>query len=470
MLDKQGLISFVFLFCGFLFGFQTIFAQSEKELQGGLREERTCFDVVFYDLKLNINPDKRYIVGSNKITFKVLKATQKIQLDLYDNLKIDSVVFKGKKLTFKRKHNAFFVNFNGLLPQNSVETVEVFYNGKPKSDLGTYQDKGFHWEKDRYKRHLVGVSCEGIGASVWFPNKDHLADEPDSVRLHWTFPAEFTCISNGVLEKEVLDSLKKEKTWTWFVSYPINNYNITFYMGHYKKLLLDFVSNDVARQISCYYYTDDKVAEKFFAAAPSMISFCEKMFGGYPYWKEKFAILQAPYRGMEHQTCINISEKLFLDDYAANELKLDYPDILIHEIAHEWWGNAVSVGDMADMWLHEGFATYVEILYLEHLHGKQWADRHVESLQQYTIKGNVLGERNIYDNVFRSYNIYGKGAKTIHRLRKRINNDVIFFDILKTFQSRYQHKIVYTEDFIKVVNEKTGEDYTTFLMAYLKED
>jgi aminopeptidase N len=169
---------------------------------------------------------------------------------------------------------------------------------------------------------------------------------------------------------------------------------------------------------------------------------------------------------MEHQTCINIGENFEYDNWTY-PFELPYKSILIHEIAHEWWGNAISVGDIADMWLHEGFATYTEMLFIESLYGKDAYQRAINHLDKYIIRGSVLGKRHVHDNVFRSYNIYGKGAKTLHLLRNHIANDVKFFDILKTFQTQYRHKIVYTEDFIKVVNEKTGQDLTTFLMDLL---
>lgn len=443
------------------------YGQSAEELQGALRPERTCFDVNFYHLQLHIDPDKQQIQGCNAITFKVLKTTSIIQLDLYQQLNIDSVKYKDKKLAFKRIHNAFFITFPKTLPSLTTQTVTVFYSGKPPVDLGIHGDTGFHWDTDREKRHLVGVTCENTGASLWFPCKDHLSDEPDSVRLQWTFPHDLSCISNGVLEHEKTNSIKKLKTSTWIVKYPINNYNVTFYLGHYKKISYNFTSLEKPRTISCYYYTKDDVAKKFFDSAPDMIIFCEKLFGEYPYWNEKFALLQAPFRGMEHQTCINIGQKLILTDKKLDNSLLPFGLILIHEIAHEWWGNAVSVGDMADMWLHEGFATYVEILYLEHLYGNAYAEEHLESLQYNLPDNNVLGTRHIQDNVFRSYTIYGKGAKVIHLLRKEINNDEVFFNILKTYQSRFRHKIVYTEDFIAIVNEIANHNYTEFLMNHL---
>lgn len=444
----------------------TLKAQTANILQGALRPERTCFDVVHYDLQVEILIDKQRIAGSNTIQFKVVQPTQTIQLDLYSNLKIDSIVFEKQLLSFKRKHNAFFVDLPRMLPIGSINTVQVYYHGKPKSFLGNYQDKGFQWNKDDNSNTLVGVSCESVGASVWFPNKDHLSDEPDSVRLRWTIPADFICISNGVLEKITVDSLAAKKTWIWSVKYPINSYNITFYIGKYKELSLKYSDN---QQIKCYYYGNDEKALKFFQYAVPMIQFCEKMFGEYPYWDEKFGIVQAAYRGMEHQTCINIGNNFDYDNWAYPFI-VPYKSILIHEIAHEWWGNSVSVGDIADMWLHEGFATYTEMLFIESLYGKETYEKAINYLDTFIQDGSVLGKRHIYDNVFRSHNIYGKGAKTLHILRTKINNDEVFFDILKTFHLRNRHKIVYTEDFIKVINEKTGDDFTQFMMDLLSKE
>jgi aminopeptidase N len=438
-------------------------AQSDNILQGALRPERTCFDVIHYDLQVEIMMDKQRIKGNNAISFKVLETTQRIQLDLYKNLHIDSVVFEDKKLKFKRKHHAFFIDFPTPLTVDAIKIIKVYYHGKPQSFLGNYNDKGFQWLKDDNNNPFVGVSCESVGASVWFPNKDHLSDEPDSARLSWTLPANFTCISNGVLEKITLDSLLGKKTWLWTVKNPINNYNITFYIGKYKELSLPYADK---KQLICYYYGNDEQAKEFFQPAIEMVKFCEKMFGEYPYWNEKFAIVQAPFRGMEHQTCINIGGNFNYENWAYPFL-VPYKSILIHEIAHEWWGNAVSVGDIADMWLHEGFATYTEILFIESLYGYEAYEKTIQNLQNHVVEGSVLGQRHIYDNTFRSYNIYGKGAKVLHLLRLKIANDELFFAILKDFQTKYRHKIVYTEDFIKMVNEKTGQDFTKYLMDLL---
>jgi len=466
---KNILKNFCYFFLTNLFYFTT-FGQNQRELHGALSPERTCFDVTFYHLSLRILPDKEYIQGSNKIVFKVVKPTNKIQLDLYKNLSIDSIVFKQQHLIFERKYNAFFITFPDSLPLNTPQEVTVYYQGKPKTNQGHYQDTGFHWNEDRNGNPLIGVSCEETGASLWYPNKDHLSDEPDSARLSWTVPSELECISNGLLERTILSDDKKEKTWHWKVQNPINNYNITFYIGKYKRLdLVIPIDSTTTRKVECYYYDEPlEKAKSYFSNAAQMILFCEQLFGEYPYWNEKFAIVKAPYRGMEHQTCINIGSVLAPNDDGYYPISLPYNRVLIHEIAHEWWGNAVSAGDIADIWLHEGFATYIELLYIEYLFGKDNYQTIVRYLKDSPVSNNVLGKRHTRDNMFRSNTIYRRGATILAELREEINNDTIFLDILKTFQQRFKHKTVFTEDFIAVVNEKTNKDFTKFLMRRLK--
>jgi aminopeptidase N len=446
------------------------FGQNQATLHGALSPERTCFDVVFYHLSLRILPEKKYIEGNNKVVFKVISPTNKIQLDLFKNLTIDSILFNQQHLTFERKYNAFFINFPDTLPIHTIHQITIYYQGKPKTSQGRHQDVGFHWEKDQQDNFLVGVSCEETGASLWYPNKDHLSDEPDSARLSWTIPRGLECISNGVLEKVELSDDKKEKTWHWKVQNPINNYNITFYAGKYKRLDLVLpIDSLTQRRVECYYYDEPlEKAKTYFSHAAQMIKFCEELFGEYPYWNEKFAIVKAPYRGMEHQTCINTGSILAPNDDGYYPISLPYNRILIHEIAHEWWGNCVSAGDIADIWLHEGFATYVELLYIEYLFGKNYYTTIVRYLKDIPPANSVLGKRHTRDNMFRSNAIYSRGAVILAELRAEIDNDAVFLDILKTFQQRFKHKTVYTEDFITVVNEKTNKDFTKFLMRKLR--
>ena len=447
----------------FLLLAHTAFPQGQARiLQGALRPERTCFDVVYYDLHLKVVPKKHLISGYNEIFFKVIAPTQRIQLDLFSNLIIDSITFDNNKLAYERKFNAVFIDFPEMLPLQSIQSLRFFYHGSPQTHIGPHGDTGFHWDKDDNGKDLVGVSCEDVGASLWYPNKDHLSDEPDSARLHWTVPQELVCISNGRLESKDVP-VSGFRTWNWFNRNPINNYNITFYLGNYMKLPVKLKQDTVTRTIECYFIKGkEEFARKYFPISGIMVDFCEKKFGPYAFWDDKFAIVQTHYRGMEHQTCINIGEGI------AYDTSLPYDYVLIHEIAHEWWGNAVSASDMADMWLHEGFATYTEWLFEEALFGNEAYIKRVKRNEMFSnYAGRIIGKRNVYYNIFATNMIYTEGALFLHNLRKEIKNDEVFFSVLKTFQQRFRKKTVTTDDFLSITNEVTGKSFDAFFKKRL---
>lgn len=438
---------------------------NSHELRGALRPERTCFDVTYYDLHLKINPDKQRIDGYNAIHFKVLQPTQAIQIDLRKLLKIEKIVWKNTELKYKRRRGAVFVFFDTPLPQNSTQSIEVHYGGKPLNNLspGNPRRKGLQWSKDIHRNHWVGVSCEHVGASVWWPNKDHLSDEPDSMRLHFTVPQKLKCIANGVLEK--VDAPKdKYQTYHWFVNNPIDNYNVSFYLGDYYEGVLPYGK----RKIYYYCLTSGKQrAKHYFSFTPYILAFFETAFGEYPFWNDKFAVLQSPYAGMEHQSCLAIGSTLTNTNWYYMG-KYPWHSTLVHEMAHEWWGNSVSVDDMAEAWLQEGFATYAELMFIEHQ--KNYA-AYLDEINQQVNKVNnlapIVSKRDVNYNTFKTGEIYRKGAVILHLLRSTINNDQVFFNILKSFAIAHQKKIVRSSDFVAWVNQQTKTNYSSFFQHWL---
>lgn len=438
---------------------------NRDELRGALRPERTCFDVTYYDLHLKINPRKRRIDGHNAIHFKVVQPTQTIQIDLSKLLKIEKIVWKNTELKYKRRRGAVFVFFDTPLPQNSLQSIEVYYGGRPlnRAMPGNKRYKGLYWERDINRNPWVGVSCEHVGANVWWPNKDHLSDEPDSMRMHFTVPKRLKCIANGTLEK-VDAPQDKYQTYHWFVNNPIDNYNVTFYLGDYYEGVLPYGKHKI------YYYclTGGKQrAKQYFSFTPYILSFFEAAFGEYPFWNDKFAILQSPYTGMEHQSCLAIGSRLGSTNWYYVG-KYPWHSTLVHEIAHEWWGNSVSVDDMAEVWLQEGFATYAELMFIESQ--KNYAAYLTEVHEQTKRVLNrepIVGKRDVNYNTFKTNLVYRKGAVILHLLRSTINNDPMFFDILKSFAIAHKKKIVRSSDFVAWVNKKTGKDYTAFFQHWL---
>ncbi len=436
-------------------------------LRGALRNERTCFDVYYYDLTVRIIPKGKQITGTNDIYFKVLENSQTIQIDLFDNYTIEKITCKSQELNFKREFNAVFIEFPEKLNPGEKHMITVEYHGKPLIAEDPPWNGGFVWKRDKRFNRWISVACEHLGASSWWPNKDHLSDEPDSMKINIEVPDGYKAISNGVLRKtEIIN--KSYKRFEWFVSYPINNYNVTFYMGKFVQfndtLILD--EDTLIMKYHVLPWNLEK-AEKHFKQVPEVLKFYSDVFGKYPFIKDGFGLVESPYAGMEHQSAIAYGNAYSnKGNYAYRNGMYDY--IIVHETAHEWWGNSLSAGDMADAWIHEAFATYAELLFIENIFGR------VEYL--YEISNKSLGiynfwpmvqNRNVNEDSFASSDIYTKGAMMLHCLRSALNNDSLFFSIIKNFCVQNRYKIVETEDFIEFVNHSTNDNYNAFFKKYL---
>lgn len=438
-------------------------------VRGKLTFARACFDVVYYDLTTKIIPKKKRIEGHNVIHFRVVKSMQKMQLDLYDNLKIDSVVWRNKKMPYLRKCHAFFIDFPETLEVGKLEQVAVYYQGKPLEQVGNWGRHGVHWTKDAKIRDWIGVSCEHDGASIWWPNKDHLSDEPDSMRIHIIAPSKLQCISNGRLEQKTVLPNTDYTQHDWVVRNPINNYNVTFYLGHYIKKVYPYENAKGKYEIETYALDyEQQDMETYYKFVPEMVKFLELMYGEYAFWNDKLAILQSSYLGMEHQGCLAIGSKMKNYDNWYYSHKVNWHSTLIHEMAHEWWGNSVSVSDMADVWLHEAFATYSEFAFMEYVGSKEAYQKSIEFSKTF-VRGNfpIVGNRDVNENMFSDGDIYHRGARVIHELRDEIGNTETFLKIHRVFQERFKKKNVTTQDYINVVNEVSGRDLTKFLMDRL---
>jgi len=439
-------------------------------LRGGLRPERTCFDVYYYDLKVRIIPAGKKIAGKNDIYFIVKDSCRRIQIDLFDNYKISSIRSENMDLSFSREYNAVFIEFPYMLAPGEKITLSVEYSGKPVIAEDPPWKGGFVWKRDKRLKRWVAVACEHLGASSWWPNKDHLTDEPDSMRISIEVPDRYIAVSNGVLRK----TEKADNSYTrfvWFVSYPINNYNVTFYMGRYVNFndTLKLAGNDTLMlNYHVLPYNLDRAVQHF-RQVPEVVGFYSSIFGKYPFVRDGFGLVESPYAGMEHQSAIaygnSYSNK---NDYGYRNKKYDY--IIVHEAAHEWWGNSVTAADMADMWIHEAFATYSEMLFIEHIFGKE------EYLYEIGNKCNyiynfwpMVENRDVNENSFAGNDIYTKGAMMLHCLRCTIDNDSLFFKLIRDFYSQNSYKVVDTDSFIKFINKGTKENYNPFFKKYLYE-
>jgi aminopeptidase N len=462
----------LFLFCLFIISVQTLSAQEKftrkDSLQGGLRIERTSYDVLRYDLNIKINIDDKSIVGYNAIQFKVIENTKKIQVDLFENMLVDSIVFNSKKLNYKREFNAVFIDFNEALNANSNQIIRFYYSGKPQIAKHAPWDGGFDFNKDKEGKPWVGVACQGTGASLWYPCKDSQSDEPDNgATIKVAVPNGLTEVSNGRLLGS--EDLKNGYTrWDWEVKNPINTYDITVNIANYAHI------HDNLDDLNVDYYVlsyNEERAKKHFEEVKPMLTCYQSKFGTYPFKEDGYKLVETPYLGMEHQSAVAYGNK-YLKGYLGSDLSMtgigllfDY--ITIHESGHEWFGNSITSKDIADMWIHEGFTQYTEIVYLECQFGYEKAMKYCKGLQK-----NVSNDKPIignYDvNNEGSGDMYPKGALMLNTLRHVINNDELWWKIILKYSETYRHKIIDTETVIAFFNKESGMNLTPIFNQYLR--
>lgn len=441
-------------------------------LRGSLRAERTCYDVTFYDLSVKIDTADKSITGSNRIVFKTVEDFQAMQIDLFDNMKIISITTSdGKELKFHREFNAVFVEMNERMHTGAKGEITVNYYGKPIIAKRAPWDGGFTWTYDKSGKPWIAVSCEGMGASCWWPCKDYLGDEPDSMKISCNVPEELRCVSNGT---EGIADIKMDGTTTynWFVHYPINNYNVTLNIGDYVTFHDNYKADDGALLSLDYYvmrYNLEKAKLQFMQVKP-MLKCYEKYLGKYPFWNDGYALVEAPYLGMEHQGAISYGNK-YLTGYAGTDysrIGLDFDYIIIHESGHEWWGNSVSCKDIADMWIHESFCTYTESIYVENMFGRDTALKYINAHKAHI--GNREPVVGLYGvNEEGDGDMYSKGSLFLNTLRSVVNDDKLWWSTIKGMcDTTFKFKNIGYEDVVNYFNRETGRDLSAVFEQYLK--
>lgn len=431
-------------------------------LRGMITPWRACYDVNYYDISLSVDPDEKSIEGDVELWFTVVEDMDTLQIDLYENMHISSIKYQGTNLQYFRKYNAVFVVFGHTLKAGEQAMITVSYDGKPQVARKPPWEGGFVWKTDKNKLPWIGVACEVDGASLWWPMKDHLSDEPDSLRMHVTVPDGLYCVSNGVLESS--EKKGDKETFNWKVSYPINTYNVTIYLGEFSHFSVPYVSDSSSMTLDYYVlpYNLEK-AEEHFLQTNDILEFYETTYGAYPWIRDGFKLVEGPFAGMEHQSAI-----AYGNEY-KNAYHQDFDYIILHESAHEWWGNSVSAGDYADVWLHEGFATYSEALYVEKTKGY---DAYLNYLSVYSIfiknKMPLIGPFDVNFWDYKDTDVYMKGALMLHTLRNVIAYDSLFFNIIRSFYQQHKYSITKSSDFTELVNEMTGSDYGWFFDLYLR--
>nr|WP_235843212.1 M1 family metallopeptidase [Maribacter hydrothermalis] len=440
----------------------------QDSLRGTITKERIWWDLNYYHLNIDVNPDDKFISGSNTIRYKVLIPHQVLQVDLQAPLQIEKATQDGKNLEVVNNGNAHFIQLQKKQEPGEFNEVVITYSGNPKEAVRAPWDGGFSWKKDENGKHFVATSCQGLGASVWWPNKDHMYDEVDSMLISVKVPKGLTNIANGRLRK--LDTITN--TSHWFVSNPINNYGVNVNIADYVYFGEKYDGEKGMLDMDYYVLRDDlDKAKEHFKDAPKMMEAFEHWFGPYPFYEDSFKLVQVPYLGMEHQSSItygNQWKKGYLGkDLSGSGWGLKFDFLLIHESGHEWFANNITYKDIADMWVHEGFTSYSESLFLDYHHGTTAANEYMQGLRK-NIKNDrpIIGVYNV--NHEGSGDMYYKGSNMLHTLRQVVNDDEKWREILRGLNKDFYHTTVTTDQIEQYISTKMNLDLKPFFNQYLR--
>ncbi|MFC0605063.1 M1 family metallopeptidase [Winogradskyella pulchriflava] len=443
---------------------------SQDTLRGSITPEREWWDLTYYHLDIEVKPEEKFISGKNTIQYKVLKPHQVMQIDLQEPMEMTKVLQNGKELQVEHNGNAHFITLTENQNIGDINSIEVYYKGNPREAKRAPWDGGFSWKKDKNGKHFIATSCQGLGASVWWPNKDHMYDEVDSMLISVTIPKGLTNVSNGRLRK--LEDLGDKVKSHWFVSNPINNYGVNVNIGDYVNFSEVYEGEKGKLDLDYWVlsYNLEK-AKEHFKDTPKMMKAFEHWFGPYPFYEDSFKLVEVPYLGMEHQSSVtygNQYKKGYLGyDLSQTGWGLKFDFIIIHEGGHEWFANNITNKDIADMWIHEGFTAYSENLFLDYYYGKEASSDYVIGTRE-SIQNDrpLIGVYNV--NNEGSSDMYYKGANILHTLRQLLEDDEKWRQILRGLNSEFYHQTVTTKQIEDYISLKTGIDLTEFFNQYLR--
>jgi len=443
----------------------------QDSLRGAITPERAWWDLTYCHLDIAVNPGDSTIAGSNTIQYRVLESGKRMQIDLQPPMKIEKVVQNGKELAFRQDGNAWFIELAHPQQPGAVEALTVYYGGRPRIALNPPWDAALTWQTDDNGKPFIATSCQGDGASLWWPCKDHAYDEPDSMLVSVRIPDSLMDVSNGRLRR-VDEHGDGTKTYHWFVSSPINNYGVNVNIGDYAHFSEKYQGEK--GELDCDYYVLpynlDKARAQF-RDVPRMLAAFEHWFGPYPFYEDGFKLVEVPYLGMEHQSSVTYGNG-YLNGYLGYDLSgsgwgLKFDFIIIHEAGHEWFANSITYKDIADMWVHEGFTAYSENLFLDYHYGK-------EASADYVIgtRANIRNDRPIigfYDvNHSGSGDMYYKGANMLHTLRQVVDDDEKWRAILRGLNRDFYHQTVASRQVEEYLSQHIGRDLSAFFDQYLR--
>ncbi len=444
----------------------------QDSLRGSITPERVWWDLLHYDLYVSVDIPGKSISGKNTVKYKVIEKNQVMQIDLQPPMQFDQVTQNGKTLEITHEGNAHFIHLSDDQVVGDTSVLAITFSGKPIEAERPPWDGGFTWTKDSKGNDFIATSCQGLGASAWWPCKDHYYDEPDEgIQLSINVPQDLKAVGNGRLI-----GTKKEKdrtrTYIWEVKNPINNYGVNVNIGNYANFKDVYEGEKGPLDFDFWVLKENlKIAKEHFQDAYRTMEAFEYWFGPYPFYEDSYKLVEVPYLGMEHQSSVTYGNG-YTYGYLGRDLSLtgwglkwDY--IIVHETGHEWFANSITHEDPADLWVHEGFTFYSESLFIEYFYGKEAAADYLKGAR-YTIQNQetIIGDYGVNDE---GADVYNKGANVLHTLRQVIDDDTLWRSILRGMNEEFYHKIVTTSDVEQYIAQKAGLDLSTFFNQYLRD-
>lgn len=457
--------------CILALGMQAQTFTKQDSLRGSITPERAWWDLKHYTLNVQVFPEQQSIKGTNTITYEVLESGKLLQIDLQAPMILEKVLQNGKELDVTSEGNAHFIHLKKTQKKGTEQQLELFFSGTPRVAKNPPWDGGFTWSKDSNGTPFIANSNQGIGASIWWPNKDHPYDEPDQgIDLTIEVPNNLVAVGNGRL-MDITDH-KQTKKYHWKVVNPINNYGVNVNIGDYANF--SEVYKGLKGDLKMDYWVlqaNLEKAKEHFKQAPMMMEAFEHWFGPYPFYEDSFKLVEAPYLGMEHQSSVTYGNK-YMNGYLGRDLSqsgwgLKFDFLIIHESGHEWFANNITNRDVADMWIHEGFTAYSENLFLNYFYGKEASSEYVVGTKKIIMNDRpVIGTYDV--NHEGSSDMYYKGSNILHTLRQLIEDDEKWRSILVGLNRHFYHQTISSEQLEQYISEKSGIDLTEFWEQYLR--
>ncbi len=467
---KQSLLLSILILSTTILSAQNSFTRQDT-LRGSITPERSWWDLTHYDLSIEVDIAKKSLKGKNVIQYKALEEGNVMQIDLQEPMNITKVTQGKSKLKVKRDGNAYFVSLKKKTKKGDVKSITVHYEGVPTESARPPWEGGLTWTKDKNGNDFIVTTCQGDGASIWWPCKDHMYDEVDSMIMRFTVPEHLMAVGNG---RHVGTETNKKgmKTYTWKTVNPINNYGVNINVGDYVHFGEVYEGENGPLDCSYYVLRDNlKKAKAHFKQVPGMLAAFEHWFGPYPFYEDSYKLVEVPYPGMEHQSSVTYGNG-YKNGYGGRDVSgsgwgYNFDFIMIHETGHEWFANNITYKDVADMWVHEGFTAYSENLYLDYHYGKEASSEYVIGTRK-NIRNDkpIIGPYGV--NTRGSGDMYYKGSNTLHTIRTLIDDDEKWRSILRGLNKEYYHATVTTQQIEDYMSKHSGMDLKTIFDQYLR--